>query len=68
MAKEERITSRFKEFENVVATTEAEARSERMRNCELFLFTETAVLEACFYRGSSKSPTLHFRGVFGRYL
>ena len=51
-----------------MATTEAEARSGRMRNCEFFLFTDSAVAEACFYQGSSKSPKLHGQVVRLRVL
>ena len=67
-AKEEWETSNFKEFENLVATTEAEARSGRMRNCEFFLFAHSTVAEACFHRGSSKSTKLHGQVVRLRVL
>ena len=51
-----------------MANTEAEAHSGRMRNCEFFLFTDSAVAVACFYRGSSKSPKLHGQIVRLRVL
>ena len=55
-AKEELETSNFKEFDNLVATTEAEARSGRIRNCEFFLFADSSTAEGCFYRRKLKDP------------
>ena len=38
----------------------SEARAGRLRDCEFFLFTDNLTAEGCFYRGSSKSPLLHY--------
>ena len=58
-AQEEAESSNFKEFENLVATTEAEVASGRMQRCEFFLFTDNSTAASCFHRGSSKSKKLH---------
>jgi hypothetical protein len=58
-ADEELESSNYKEFRNLVDTTEAEAREGRLRDCEFFLFTDNSTAESCFYRGSSTSVTLH---------
>lgn len=58
-AKEEEESSNWKEFSNVVQSIEDEATLGKLQNCELFMFTDNAVTESCFYRGSSKSRKLH---------
>ena len=40
-------------------TVGEEARAGRLRDCELFLFTDNSTAEACFYHGSSTSASLH---------
>ena len=56
---EESESSNWKEFTNLVDTTEEEAEAGRLRNCEFFLFTDNSTAESCFYRGSSTSRKLH---------
>ena len=56
---EELESSNWKEFTNLVDTTEEEAEAGRLRNCEFFLFTDNSTAESCFYRGSSTSKKLH---------
>ena len=58
-AQEEAVSSNFKEFKNLVATTEAEVASGRMQRCKFFLFTDNSTAARCFHRGSSKSKKLH---------
>ena len=56
---EELESSNWKEFSNLVETTEEEAEAGRLRSCEFFLFTDNSTAESCFYRGSSTSKKLH---------
>ena len=58
-AEEKLESSNFKELCNLVETAEEEARDGRLTNCQFFLFTDNAVAESCFFKGSSKSPKLH---------
>ncbi|EJK74326.1 hypothetical protein THAOC_04001, partial [Thalassiosira oceanica] len=58
-AEEEKESSNFKEFTNLVETAEEEAEQGRLRDCEFFLCTDNSTAESCFYRGSSKSRKLH---------
>jgi hypothetical protein len=36
-----------------------EAKAGHLRDCKLLIFTDNSTLEACFYRGNSKSVHLH---------
>jgi hypothetical protein len=56
---EEEESSNYKELSNLVETVSEEAKAGRMRDCELFLFTDNSTAKGCFYRGTSKSPLLH---------
>ena len=58
-ATQEEESSNWKEFTNLVETTEEEAASGRLKNCEFFLFTDNSTAESCYYRGSSHSKKLH---------
>jgi hypothetical protein len=42
-----------------VDTIKEEAGAGRLRDCELFIFTDNSTAEGCFYRGTSKSRYLH---------
>jgi hypothetical protein len=57
--KEEEESSNYKELRNLVDAVGEEAKAERLRDCELFIFTESLTAEGCFYRGNSKSVRLH---------
>jgi hypothetical protein len=59
-ALEEEESSNYKELFNLVEMVTSEARAGRLRDCEFFLFTDNSTAEGCFYRGSSKSPLLHY--------
>lgn len=52
-------SSNYKELRNLVETTEEEAAAGRLFNAEFFLFTDNSTAENSFYRGSSKSKSLH---------
>ena len=58
-AYEEEESSNFKELCNLVQTLTTEARAGRLKNCEMFLFTDNSTAESCFYNGTSKSKLLH---------
>ena len=58
-AEEEKESSNWKEFRNLVDTTEEEAKAGQLQDCEFFLFTDNSTSESCFYRGNSSSPLLH---------
>ncbi len=58
-ALEEVESSNYKELHNLVETVLAEAKAGRMRDCELFLFTDNSTAEGCFHWGTLKSPLLH---------
>ena len=48
-AAEEEESSNYKELRNLVDTVKEEAEAGRLRNCELFLFTDNSTTESCFY-------------------
>ena len=52
-------SSNYRELANLVEDTEAEARSGRLSELELFLFTDNSTAESAFYKGSSSSKKLH---------
>jgi hypothetical protein len=56
---EESESSNYQELTNLVEDTEAEAASGRLREAELFLFTDNSTAESAFYKGSSSSKKLH---------
>ena len=58
-ADEEKESSNYKEFTNLVEMAEEEAELGRLRDCEFFLCTDNSTAESCFFRGSSKSKKLH---------
>lgn len=53
-----KLSSNYREFSNLVETIETEAKEGTLSGSELFLFTDNAVAEACFYKGTSNSKTL----------
>ena len=55
----EEESSNYKELRNLVDTVGEEARAGRLRDCELFVFTDNSTAEGCFHRGTSKSVHLH---------
>ena len=55
----EEESSNYKEPRNLVDTVGEEARAGRLRDCELFVFTDNLTAEGCFHRGTSKSVHLH---------
>jgi hypothetical protein len=55
----EEESSNYKELKNLVDSIGEEARARRLRDCELFLFTDNSTAEGCFHRGTSKSVHLH---------
>ena len=56
---EEEESSNYKELKNLVDTIREEAFSGRLKECEMFVFTDNSTAESCFYRGNSKSVHLH---------
>ena len=56
---EEEESSNYKELKNLVDTIKEEAAAGRLKDCELFIFTDNSTAEGCFYRGTSKSRYLH---------
>ena len=56
---EEEESSNYKELKNLVYTVEGEATGGRLRDFEIFLFTDNSTAESCFYQGNSKSRNLH---------
>ena len=56
---EEEESSNYKELKNLMDTVRKEAASGRLKDCELFIFTDNLTAESCFYRGNSKSVHLH---------
>jgi len=55
----ETTSSNYRELNNLVEETEAEARAGRLSDSELFLFTDNSTAESAFYKGSSSSRILH---------
>ena len=55
----EEESSNYKELRNLVESIGDEARAGRLRDCELFVFTDNSTAEGCFHRGTSKSVHLH---------
>jgi hypothetical protein len=47
-AEEKEESSNYKELRNLVDTVSEEERAGRMRDCELFLFTNNSTAEGCF--------------------
>jgi hypothetical protein len=58
-ATEEEESSNYKELKNLVDTVREEVSTGRIKDCELFMFTDNSTAESCFYWGSSKSTQLH---------
>jgi hypothetical protein len=56
---EESESSNYRELTNLVEDTEAEAIAGRLKETELFLFTDNSTAESAFYKGSSSSKKLH---------
>jgi hypothetical protein len=48
----------FTHLQNLVTSIEAEATAGHLAPCEFFLFTDNAVAEAAFYKGTSSNPLL----------
>ena len=51
-------SSNWKEFANVVAALEDEAREGNLEGAEVFMFTDNSTVEACAVKGTSSSPKL----------
>jgi hypothetical protein len=58
-AKEEEKSSNYKELKNLVDTVCEEAMTRRVKDYELFIFTNSSTAEGCFYQGNSKSACHH---------
>jgi hypothetical protein len=56
---EEEESSNYKELRNLVGSVGGEAKAGRLGDCELLIFTDNSMAEACFYCGNSKSVHLH---------
>ena len=52
-------SSNYRELLNLVLGMEAEYHGGRLRGVEVFLFTDNAVAEGAFYKGSAVSNHLH---------
>jgi hypothetical protein len=52
-------SSNYRELRNLVETVEEEAVAGRLKQSELWLFTDNSTAESCFSRGSSTSRLLH---------
>jgi hypothetical protein len=52
-------SSNYRELRNLVETVEEEAAAGRLKQSELWLFTDNSTAESCFARGSSTSVLLH---------
>jgi hypothetical protein len=52
------VSSNFRELRNVVEGIEAEIDEGRLKNAELFMFTDNSTAEAAFYRGTSSNKQL----------
>ena len=53
-----KLSSNYKELSNLVEAVEAEVETGSLRGSELFLFTDNAVAENCFFKGTSQSRLL----------
>jgi hypothetical protein len=51
-------SSNWKEFANVVAALEDEAKEGHLDGAEVFMFTDNSTVEACAVKGTSSSPKL----------
>ncbi len=56
---EEEESLNYKELRNLVNSVGEEAKAGRLKDCELYVFTDNSTAEGCFYRGNSKSVHLH---------
>jgi hypothetical protein len=54
----EERSSNYRELKNLVETIEEEVVAERLRNCEVFLFTDNWVSECAYSKGYSDSQEL----------
>jgi hypothetical protein len=57
--KEKEEILNYKELRNQVVIVCEETMSGRVKDCELFIFTNNSMLEGCFYQGNSKSACLY---------
>ena len=51
-------SSNWKEFSNVVAALEDEAKEGNLEGAEVFMFTDNSTVESCAVKGTSSSPKL----------
>jgi hypothetical protein len=58
-AEEEAESSNYREFANLIESSEEEARARRMVDTKVFLCTDNSTTESAFYKGSSSSKKLH---------
>ena len=58
-AEEEKESSNYREFRNLVEASEEEAAKGGLNNCEYFLFTDNSTTELAYHKGSSSSRQLH---------
>ena len=52
------MSSNWQELNNLVEVLEAKAMDPNFRGFKVFLFTDNATAEACFYKGSSTNHSL----------
>jgi hypothetical protein len=51
---DESHSSNFKEFDNVVQTTEEEARSGILQGAAIYLFTDTSTVDGALFKGNNQ--------------
>ncbi len=52
------VTSNFRELRNVVESIEDQVEKGKLKNAELFMFTDNSTAESAFYRGTSSNKDL----------
>ena len=55
---EQKESSNFREFENVVSALESEGRKRHLNDTMIFFFTDNSTVEGALYKGTSSSPKL----------
>ena len=58
------MSSNYRELRNLVETVEEEVFEGKINGSELFIFTDNAIAEGCYYKGTSQSRLL-FNLVLG---
>ena len=57
-ADEAQESSNYREFTNVVEAMEEDREAGRLKDCEVFFFTDNSTVETALFKGTSTSPTL----------